>query len=486
MDKLLEEIRAKAGDIEERHFKIHPIIGVISEIGSVTISYGIDFREVLIRTSRLSSLAISLVDTPRSKLEFVPLLRLASFRDQLSSVSEAFNNVTAQSVTVRDNGGVARIEPSSGVVFTTNGNQFNMRSPVEELSNRVDQAMESYLILAGVSHPRGIGTFAAASRVLDSKAHDATKLVGQMEDHLVEIVARSNQATSLTESQKALLVESERLQLEIEKSRRTSTENKSAIETAAAQVASIQATAKTLEQTISDYQSKFDSFQTGLDARNLDIQEGQKRLSDLNTYLNDKSDEIDEAIAKSNEMLGGSTIAGLSHAYHQQVTSLNKSLRFTEFTFYGSIVFLLVSAAAALNLFPGMPHLPPLPPFTDSTPTGSIAVQVLSALGSRALIILPALLLAAFTTKRHSSLFRLKHEYTHKYTTAASVHGFKQQAPTYQEQIAAAVFQELLINPSSSLGSETEASENPNGFIAKLLAPHVRSALEHMEKIQVK
>src|SRR5690606_705920 len=99
-----------------------------------------------------------------------------------------------------------------------------------------------------------------------------------------------------------------------------------------------------------------------------------------------------------------------------------RQLSNARFWYYISIVALFLSVATALNiLHPLGIGLPALPSFAPDTPTGTIAVQALSALGSRVLLILPALLLAGFAARRHSALFRLREEYSHKYTMAASV-----------------------------------------------------------------
>lgn len=123
-----------------------------------------------------------------------------------------------------------------------------------------------------------------------------------------------------------------------------------------------------------------------------------------------------------------------------------------------------------------------MPTFSDSTPTGSIAVQVLAGLGSRGLLILPALLLAGFAAHRHSALFRLREEYSHKYSMAASVQGFKIQAPSFQEPIAAAVFTELLHNPAATM--DKLQSANRNGFVDKLIMPRVEEALKRATNLQ--
>ena len=181
---------------------------------------------------------------------------------------------------------------------------------------------------------------------------------------------------------------------------------------------------------------------------------------------------------------------GLSCSYmlYTPVTNLTqgdnrRQLFWARCAFYLSVALLLISVLLALNITNlwGLiiRDLPPIPLISSNTPAGALAVQTLAALGSRALVVLPALLLAGFSSHRHSTLFRLREEYSHKEALAVSVQGFKEQAPTYQEPIAAAVFQELLQNPATSMNKVSSTSQ-PNGFIQKLIAPSIEKAFKNM------
>ena len=71
--------------------------------------------------------------------------------------------------------------------------------------------------------------------------------------------------------------------------------------------------------------------------------------------------------------------------------------------------------------------------------------------------------------------------YSHKFTAAASVNGFKAQAPNYEEQIAGAVFQELLINPANTM--DNKRPQRRNGFIDKIIRPSVEAAVQKMTEL---
>jgi hypothetical protein len=66
---------------------------------------------------------------------------------------------------------------------------------------------------------------------------------------------------------------------------------------------------------------------------------------------------------------------------------------------------------------------------------------------------------------------------------AVSVQGFKEQAPSYQEPIAAAVFQELLSNPATSM-DKPAPRRKPNGFVQRLISPLVDDAVKKMLELR--
>jgi hypothetical protein len=271
--------------------------------------------------------------------------------------------------------------------------------------------------------------------------------------------------------------EAKRVLEEVEKVRKTVDENATKVGVAVTVTEELRAEATTLEATITSYQDKFNSFEKLLEKRQTALDSGNEALSQLTGELQKEKEKIVGLVSKAEEMLGGATTAGLASTYKRQADDVNGQLKTARSWYYVSIALLIASAAVALNLLGSVGiGLPIFPSFTADTPTGTIAVQALSALGSRGLLILPALLLAGFTSRRHAALFRLREEYSHKYTAAASVQGFKIQAPTYDESIAAAVFAELLKNPAQSL-DQPKAQRSKNSFLDRIILPRVDAAL---------
>ena len=271
-----------------------------------------------------------------------------------------------------------------------------------------------------------------------------------------------------------------RILAEVEKLRATSEENEAKIRAALAAIEVTKEAAGTLQAEVTAYETTFRGFQNTLDARTKQLVSGDEELLRITKGFTDQQEAVASIIAQANTMLGSATVAGLSTHYDDRYEKLNKQVSAAKLSFYGSLGFLIFSVLLVLNFvhWDGL-YLPEaFPGVASDTPTGAIAVRALSAFGVRALVILPALLLAGFAAKRHASLFRLREEYNHKFTAAASVNGFKAQAPNYEEQIAGAVFQELLINPANTM--DDKRPERRNGFIDKIIGPRVEAALKEM------
>lgn len=352
-----------------------------------------------------------------------------------------------------------------------------------------------------------------------------------------------------------------RLLEEVEKNRRTIEENEQKAASSSAKITTVLADANSLEAQIREYESDFEAFQAALDQRDRSFREGNETLSALRESLAVKDADIDSLVSKAKEMLGGATVAGLSHAYKAQFENMGRQLSAAKAGFYTAVGFLFISVIAAVNLtqisdalhrileapsqqlssqqnnLPSSNIVGQQTPTRSDTaairlsnnpnasgqnvstntgasipqsatsaaaqshpntelkeqtslfgvdaPAGVAAIQALTNVASRFLVILPGLLLIGFAAKRHSALFKLREQYSHKWAIAASVEGFKTQAPNYKEPIAAAVFTELLKNPAHGM-DQPAASHGKNGFLDRLIKPAVDRTLEKMGVISDK
>ena len=99
--------------------------------------------------------------------------------------------------------------------------------------------------------------------------------------------------------------------------------------------------------------------------------------------------------------------------------------------------------------------------------------------------LLAPLTLLIFAARRYTEIFRMKELYTYKYTVAASLPGFKLEAPDYAQAITASAFKELLFNPGIAAGKpEDDTTENKgNTFLQRLIEPVVQRAMNKMGEL---
>lgn len=246
-----------------------------------------------------------------------------------------------------------------------------------------------------------------------------------------------------------------------------------------ARIQQITTTAESLSLTVTQYQAKFDSFKSAMDERLEDLADFEKRSSDADKRNLEYEKTIKDLIAQSEEMLKGSTTVGLATSMETARARYEERMNSTRVGFYLSVAFLLASALPlAIHLIPGLTDLLPWlggqdgkrVPTLDAAADGS----PYAVLG-KVMLLLPATWLTAFFTKTYAQLFQLEREYAHKAALAGSVHGFKLQAPTYQEEITAEVFMEIRMNPAH--GPAVDAASHP---LYDVLAKVVNKGLDKM------
>jgi hypothetical protein len=487
MQDVLDTIRGNASNAAAATQELLEIAGALSmDLSGYWTLAGLSADVVVARSNALIEGARGLAEMGSDRLLMAPTTHLTNLRDQLDGIKDATNNISNNLSTIQPEG-IASYEQSSGVIAGKNGTTLDVRALLDALSSWIDKGLDSYLVVANVAQPRGIGTYSAAARTMTKNATDSSEMLSDLRRQAGEFAKKVSQlevkAASLTQAEG----EAQRLVEEIAKARRTADENEQRILAALTAADESRSKAAGVDAQVQAYEDQFKAFQSLLDVREAALKQGNADLATLQLSLADKDVEATALVGKAAKMLGGATIAGLSSTYHSKAQAVDGQLLWARGAFYSSVGLLLVSVILALNLttFFGLisGKLPPIPTISANTPSSALAIQTLAALGSRVLVVLPALLLAGFASHRHSTLFRLREEYSHKETLAVSVQGFKEQAPTYEEPIAAAVFQELLSNPATSMDKVSSPPE-ANGFVQRLITPSVEKALKSMLELR--
>ena len=430
------------------------------------------------RSAAIAGLASAIAKNTKEKILLVPAGRLIALRDNLNNVVQQTANFNEQMRAIVSSGGV--MSADEAMATGGHGNTVQVRQLLDNIWNSQDGTLEARIAIASALSPRAIGGFTAAAKVLSEKATEAGDLVERLK---ADIAALSGTVSAVAEQAGSAADASHeigRLQSEIEIRRRTIDENANAISAALATVSELSSRAAVLEAQVSEFEPKLKAFDENITAREKSHAEAMININAATASLRRTETALKEITQQAKDVLGAATVAGLSKEYANQATAVDDQLSYARWAYYFSVALLVLSVMMALGLLPSWVASPmrPMPDWHFGTPTGAYVVQLLGALGSRVLVILPAGLLAAFSSTRHAALFRLREEYNHKKGLAASIDGFKAQAPEYAEAMTAAVFQELVKNPALAIDGQVDHS--PNGYLAKILEPRVREALAAM------
>lgn len=456
---------------------IHSLAKLPKEFEDWQPSNVFSVADTVARIGTVGGLIDSLTALTPEKFALVPAARISGLATAYNNLVQSVERAKAQFDQITDWGGFGRFDVSNGHIFAQNGNAVNAKSIFDDIAASVDNVLEAHIPIVATTQPRSVGTFVAAARELRKQAAEATRLVADLTNQQSSLAA-TIAATVAQESQaSAAAAESTRLASDIEQTRKTVDEYSIKVASLLASVETVSRHAEELKVEVEAYEGTYQGFQSTLEARELALQKGNEYLNTLIDNLKNNQSKIDKQIAEADQMLGGATVAGLSSTYKEQSQTVSDQMWWARATYFSAIILMAISIAFSLNAFGSF--LPPVIPL-ENQDSGPLAIRVFAALGSRALVLLPSILLLTFASRQHSALFQLREHYSHKYNIAASVHGFKAQAPDYEQPIAGAVFLELLKNPTQSHTSGPD--EKSNEFVAEILAPAVQRALEQLRR----
>lgn len=227
------------------------------------------------------------------------------------------------------------------------------------------------------------------------------------------------------------------------------TADSSAVTSMMTTIKSVNEEAQKLELSVKNYKIEFEGFQDEMDSRNESYSTLFDKLKSSESRLSSLLSEVERLTELSNAMLSGATTAGISTSladtrdrYELRMNQMRKG-------FIISIVFLVVSGSVSIWMWYGL----------YAEHAGASEGVAWSNIVRGLALMIPATWLTAFFARSYAHYFQLEREYSHKTALAMAVDGFKKQAPTYEQEIAAAVFIEIKKNPASS--SEVDPVKHP-------------------------
>ena len=384
--------------------------------------------------------------------------------DLTNNVVGAIQNILSNAVSLRaieqaleSQDGVGTVDQSAFTINSVAGQQHEFSADLTALSTNIDNLihhLNPFRMAVGLdvvqSDPRvSIDEIRKHIAGLDDDLGRVTNLLQKLEQDQKSLGETVANATS--ELQQIVTIHGQ-----VNEAQTAVSGHQAESEAKLAVIRELSVQADTLKVSVQGYQSTFDSFQEQLDQRQKEITEGRAAYEKLTKEVDDQKSEIIRLTSEAEGMLTGATTAGLAGEFAKRRDELSVELGSARRGFYFSIIFLLVSVTPLLAfVFQGV--ISELRVIDDPTFGEKMADLVV-----RALILVPAIWLTKFMAARHAALFRLREHYGYKYSIAASVEGFKRQAETHKEEIAAIAFNELTFNPAERMDSRHASTRSPN------------------------
>lgn len=438
----------------------------------------------------------------------IPDAMISDLMARAGAMRATTEKLAAQLSAFESNAKVVSLNPEAIVAANDKGQQINAGPILVELYPLVQAVLLSAYQVRGVSSISGkgglaleltqmqaartaqrkaIGDFNRLSRILEGRRKELEELVTSSTAAVERINAAEKQASEdigkvTTSKQKA-----EELIASATASEETASKVKEAVEAYAKSFAAFQQELENRNNAFEKGKSDLQAFFKNSEERLTALLQSQKAShAEISAAIQTDQEEIERLLARSRAVLGEATVSGLSDSFAKEMTQASGQLWWMQVLFFVSVGLLLCGAGIVLDAFPwlsGVIHITRIEPPSNGEPL-AVGVYLLANFLRTLTFLLAPLVLLIYAARRYTELFRMKAHYTYKYTVAASLPGFKLEAPTYAEAITASAFEELLFNPGDTVGKpEDDASEKGNTFIQSLIEPLVKRAMDKMGEV---
>lgn len=451
-------IRGTDSSVSQIVARIHAVVGIIAEFDKAT------------------------------RADLVPLSVLTNLQQAIDETVSAANGLAGQIDNLKTSqGGLQSFNYSNFHAQTKNGNSHNMEGHFQALHNTCETLLQRFFEGLYILKPRASYSFQAAANALSSVIDDANDQLTALKRSLKQVTVSESSLSAKEEQATSHLEEIKRLKTDGDSDRKTIADYLAQATQEKASIQTVSEEASKLQTAVKGYQESFDQFQQKLDEREETFADGTAALEELIASFEKQRADVAGLIERSEKMLSSATVAGLASNFSAMMDKLTSELGWARAAFYVGIAFLTLSAFPLLA-FVIMPLAAPI--LQAMFPNLTFAVsdyapnpadngwQYLGQILARIAILLPAAWFVSFTAIRHSSLFRLREHYAYKYSMAVAVEGFKQQAPHYEQEIAALVLEQLAFNPADKLIPSKDIREGKAPGIAGYLLDRIRARTE--------
>lgn len=460
-----------------------------SVLGKRYPNYSMSLTEFFLRADELRSLSYKILGIQNAaKGQTVRNLiadRILIFTQIVDAISGATRGVSAAFKVTNANGGFARIDDGDGNLYSKNNTPAGIANHLNSAWKQFPRVLEVVAPILAVTRPK-FDESTSALKTLQQDIETLRGLVVSAEKIHNELKADRTKSQEEIKSISEFAENAEKTDGMILQIHNTAQSRQAEISQYHAATKDIRENAARLESEITAFQPKYELFRDNLASREQELKTLQEMLEDQITRSEAFLREVQSAKDRSEAILGIATGAGLSQSYMREKELLSRELHVAQRQFLWSNIFLL-----CLFLF-GIAGLPLLGKYFNidlpnifelRSDAGETLLKLLSSLAPKIAWLLPGIFLVGYWARRIGALARLREQYTHKVTVAASVEGFRRQSPKYSEGMVAIAY-ETLIAQSSDLKSANDAGlagqvpDQPSWVFDKLLGRLKRKTQE--------
>ena len=423
---------------------------------------------VLIEAGSIARFTRSLTQIRAANMPASRLAELSGVVSDLASALDSFLSMVAD--VEKDNRPLKYMKDGTVFGSLTNEQYYNFGEPIADIYRRIEAVRNSPALIGIVAYdPKSEERY---EHSVSEVARRAAAIAESINEILYET---KEQAAKVTEIAEEARVERESAAESWEEAKSNFDEMTSGAETAKQQLESVKDQVIATNQTITDTHSglsksaeeanekieEIDSFHTKVAAIQAELEDLRSRAASGHDLQAQYTTRVEELVTEAEAMVSGATTAGLAKAFDDERNRLSTEMGRAMLSFLVGIVFLFVTtillAAYVFEI--------PIEIFgynvgqAGATPERGDEITLAGVL-SRTVILLAPFWLTLFSSRRYRNLFDLRQQYTHKYSMAFSVDGFKQQAPVYAEQMAAWVFH-VVAEPPVTVKTSKGMGDNP-------------------------
>lgn len=419
----------------------------------------------------------------KSRASHMPASRLIELNNNVSSLSEALERFVSMATDLSNDNRPLKFYRTGVVEGQLTGERYyDFGVVITDIYHRIDGVRNSPALIGIVVND------AAAERRYEQSISEVARKAKSTSEEISELLnAASAQSKEIEENLDSVKKSSAELSVSWDQKQELLSEIESSLvatkeeaENHKASISSAMDDINKLRDELVETSSAAHSSATEIEKFHADLENVRSELERIELEARKGEDshkvlinKVSDLVAEAEAMVSGATTAGLAKAFDEERRRLSKSMSWALFSFFVGIAFLfLTTILLAAYVFEI-----PIELFGYNVGQNGVTPErgdeiTLAGVLSRTVILTAPFWLTLFSSRRYRNLFDLRQQYTHKYSMAFSVDGFKQQAPTYSEQMAAWVFQVVSEAPVSTKSSKGLGG-SPIPDIRAVVDPHL-------------